>query len=204
MIKNIVFDLGNVLISFKPADFLNKLGYTAEKINIILTDVFRSREWHMMDKGEISREEAIGNISERSSLSRQEIEAVFDYRLKILLPIDGNTKLLPALKKSGFKLYYLSNFPGDIFDEVFDRYPFFKQFDGGIISSRVKCAKPDRRIFEILFKKYSLVPEECLFIDDDVSNVKSALSLGMSCIHLSDPGELPDLIRKRLPGVSDH
>jgi HAD superfamily hydrolase (TIGR01549 family) len=203
MIKNIVFDLGNVLISFKPADYLSKLGYTAEIKNVILDDVFRSKEWQLIDKGEISREEASRRISERSTLSRQEIEAAFDLRIKILLPIEGNTGMLPALKKGGFKLYFLSNFPDDIFDEVFDRYPFFRLFDGGFISSRVKSAKPDRRIFEILLEKYSLNPEECLFIDDDESNVRTAVSIGMSCIHLSDPAELHDLVKKRLPEVRD-
>lgn len=203
MIKNIVFDLGNVLISFKPADYLNKLGYSGKLKNVILEDIFRSKEWQLMDKGEISRAVATRRISERSSLSRQEIEAVFDLRIKILHPIEGNTGMLPALKKSGFKLYFLSNFPDDIFDEVFDRYPFFSLFDGGFISSRVKSAKPDRRIFEILLEKYSLNSEECLFIDDDESNVRTGVSMGMSCIHLSDPAELPDQLKKRVSVVRD-
>jgi glucose-1-phosphatase len=196
MIKNLVFDLGNVLISFKPADYLDKLGYTPEHKNIILSDVFRSREWQLMDKGEITREEAASTISERSSLKREEIEDVLDLRTKILHPIKENIRLLPALKKSGFKLYFLSNFPGDIFDEVFDRNPFFGLFDGGYISAWIKIAKPDRRIFEILLETYSLIPEECLFIDDDESNVQAAGLVGMSSVCLTDPGDLPELAKK--------
>jgi glucose-1-phosphatase len=203
MIKNIVFDLGNVLISFKPADYLDTMGYSPELKDIILHDVFRSKEWQLIDKGEITLEEATRRISEVSSLNRQEIEAVFDLRIKILQPVDENIKMLPALKKRGFKLYFLSNFPGDIFDEVFDRYSFFKLFDGGIISARVKSAKPDRRIFEILLEKYSLNSSECLFIDDDESNVKAAGLIGMSAIHLSDPADLQALIRKNISLATD-
>jgi glucose-1-phosphatase len=195
MIKNLVFDLGNVLINFKPEDYLDKLGYKEELKNVILRDIFRSREWKQLDKGEITLEEAKVMISERSSLKRQEIEGMFDLRVKILYPIESNIKLLPALKERGFKLYYLSNFPDDIFDEIFDSIPFFRLFDGGFISARVKSAKPDRRIFEILLETYSLKPEECLFIDDDESNVRAAGLIGMSSLHLARPKDLPELVK---------
>jgi HAD superfamily hydrolase (TIGR01509 family) len=198
MIKNIVFDLGNVLISFKPDEFLEKEGYPADYRNLVLNDVFRSKEWRMIDRGDLTLEEAIRNISGRSSLNKREIEAVFDLRLKILQPVAGNVKVLPDLKKRGFKLYFLSNFPEDIFDDVFDQNPFFKIFDGGFISASVNCSKPERRIFEILFERYSINPVECLFIDDDESNIKTAVSTGMSVIHLTKMEELEELLFKKL------
>jgi putative hydrolase of the HAD superfamily len=99
--------------------------------------------------------------------------------MKLMFPLDLNVKLLPKLKKQGFKLYFLSNFPIDIFEEIKTGYYFFKYFDGGVISSEVKFSKPDRRIYEILIEKYSLIPEECLFIDDIELNVKAAEATGM-------------------------
>jgi len=96
-----------------------------------------------------------------------------------MFPLDLNVKLLPELKKRGFKLYFLSNFPIDIFEEIKTGYYFFKYFDGGIISSEVKLSKPDKRIFETLLQKYSLTAEESLFIDDLDINVKSAINTGM-------------------------
>jgi glucose-1-phosphatase len=201
MIKNIVFDLGNVLISFKPADYLDNMDFTAEYKNILIREVFKGREWQLIDNGNMSVGEAIQKISERSLLNPQEIAAVFDLRTKILHPIDRNIEMLPELKKRGFMLYFLSNFPDDIFDEVFDRYPFFKLFDGGIISARVNASKPERRIFEILIEKYSLKAEECVFVDDDESNVRTAGSMGMSGILVLDSEDLPQLINKKLyPG----
>jgi putative hydrolase of the HAD superfamily len=199
MIKNIVFDLGNVLISFKPAEYFDRNGYTSEYKDFLINTIFRSREWQLIDKGELTKGEAIQKISERSSLNPQEIEAVFNLRTKILYPIAGNIKILPGLRKRGFSLYYLSNFPDDIFDEVFESYPFFKFFNGGFISARVNTAKPERKIFEILLEKYSLKAEECLFIDDDELNVRTARSIGMSGIHLPSAVDLPELVRKRLP-----
>jgi len=103
-----------------------------------------------------------------------------------MYPINGNITLLPELKKRGFKLYYLSNFPDDIFDEVFNGYEFFKFFDGGLISSRVKCIKPDIKIFEIIIEKYSLSKNECLFIDDIEINTKAAQFLELKVSALWD------------------
>ena len=67
----------------------------------------------------------------------------------------------------------------DIFEEVKTGYYFFKYFDGGVISAEAKASKPDPRIYNILLDKYSLIPEECLFIDDLEVNVKAAEETGM-------------------------
>ena len=203
MIKNIIFDLGNVLISFKPADFLDKTDYAADAKNIIISDIFNSREWGLLDNGDITTTEAIEKISARSSLQREQIASVFNLRAKIMYPINRNTKLLPALKKRGFKLYFLSNFPEDIFDEIYEGYEFFKFFDGGIISSKVKFSKPDIRIFKVLLEKYSLSAEECLFIDDIEINVRAADSVGMKVICALESVELSQLIEKELTPVSE-
>jgi FMN phosphatase YigB (HAD superfamily) len=186
MIKNIVFDLGNVLISFKPADFLDKTGYEADAKNIIISDIFSSREWGFLDNGDITTTEAIEKISARSSLQREQIASVFNLRSKIMYPINRNTRLLPALKKRGFKLYFLSNFPEDIFDELFEEYDFFRFFDGGLVSSKVKFSA-----------------QECLFIDDIEINVRAADSVGMKGLCALESANLSELIEKELKPVSE-
>ena len=201
MIKNIVFDLGNVLISFKPSEFLDKNGYSSEEKSVILNDIFRSQEWIRIDKGEITTDEAIKLITERSSLKKDEIVSFFDLRREILYPIEQNIKILPELKKQGYRLYFLSNFPDDLFDEVYSGNPFFKDFSGGIISARVKAAKPERKIFDILLEKYELLPEECLFIDDIEINVATANEVGMKGVWLYDSVDLRKLIEKELNSV---
>jgi len=179
MIKNIVFDLGNVLISFRPSEYFDKKDYP-ENINAkILTDIFASNEWLMLDNGEINTRQAIKSIASKSSLNKEEIAHIFNLRNEIIFPLDQNVRLLPGLKEQGFKLYFLSNFPLDLFEEVKTGYYFFKYFDGGVISSEAKVSKPDKRIYEILLEKYTLAADECLFIDDIEINVKSAESIGM-------------------------
>jgi epoxide hydrolase-like predicted phosphatase len=179
MIKNIVFDLGNVLISFRPSEYFDKQNYPENIKARILSDIFGSKEWSMLDNGEITTHEAIDTIASNSSLKREEIAHIFNLRTELMYPLDPNVRLLPELKKQGFRLYFLSNFPPDIFEEIKEGYYFFKYFDGGIISGEAKFSKPDSRIYEALLKKYSIVPEESLFIDDLEINVKAAQCLGM-------------------------
>jgi FMN phosphatase YigB (HAD superfamily) len=179
MIKNLVFDLGNVLISFRPSEFFDKKNYPEAIKTKILADIFGSREWLMLDNGDINTSEAIDRIAEKSSLKREEIAHIFNLRTEMMFPLDSNVRLLPELKKHGFRLYFLSNFPIDIFEEIKTGYFFFTYFDGGVISSEVKSSKPEKRIFEILLEKYRLVPSESLFVDDVEINVRAAESLGM-------------------------
>lgn len=179
MTRDIVFDLGNVLISFVPSEFLKKKNYPDNIIKTILDDIFHSEEWKLLDNGDITTKEAIESIALKSSLKREEIALIFNLRRDIMFPLDLNVRLLPELKKRGYRLFYLSNFPLDVFEEVKNDYYFFRHFDGGIISSEVKLSKPDIRIYRYLLKQYSLVPKECLYIDDCEINVRSAESAGM-------------------------
>jgi putative hydrolase of the HAD superfamily len=109
MFKNIIFDLGNVLISFIPSEYLKKKNYPENIRNTILNDIFRSDEWKMLDNGEITLGEAIEGLTIKSTLKREEIALVFNMRTEIMFPLDNNVRLLPALKKRGFSL--CSNFP---------------------------------------------------------------------------------------------
>ena len=198
MIKNIIFDLGNVLISFKPSEYFDKNKYPENIKAKILADIFWSKEWLMLDSGEITTPEAIESISRRSTLNKDEIAHIFNLRTDIIFPLDSNIKLLPELKKRGFRLYYLSNFPLDIFDEIKDGYYFFKYFNGGLISAEVKSSKPDDPIYKTLLEKYSLIPGECLFIDDLEINVKTAEAIGMKGLFTHGSLEISKEIEKAL------
>ncbi|MDP4224563.1 MAG: HAD family phosphatase [Bacteroidota bacterium] len=179
MIRNIIFDLGNVLISFIPSEYLRKKNYPEAIRKTILNDIFHSDEWKLLDNGDITVKEAIDSISKKSTLNREEIALVFNFRRDIMFPLDENVRLLPALRKQGFSLYYLSNFPLDVFEEVKSDYFFFRYFRGGVVSSEVKLSKPDIKIFNYILEHFSLNPGESLYIDDVSENVRSAESTGM-------------------------
>lgn len=205
MIKNIIFDLGNVLISFRPAEYLEKNNYPLSISDVILNDIFRSREWAMIDNGSITTDEAIEILSVKSSLKKPEIAEIFNLRTNIMFPLEKNARLLPVLKKQNLRIFYLSNFPMDIFGEIKKSFQFFTYFDGGIISAEVKCSKPDPNIYRILSEIYKLKPDECLFIDDYEGNTRAAENLGMKVFYTAGSTDIrndlkisfPDLFRKK-------
>jgi len=198
MIRTVIFDLGNVLISFIPSEYLKKKNYPSTIRNTILTDIFQSEEWKKLDNGDIAVNEAIDSIALRSALKREEIALVFNFRADIMFPLDDNVRLLPELKKQGFGVYYLSNFPLDIFEEIKNDYYFFRHFDGGIISSEVKLSKPDARIFRYFIDKYSLNAGECLYIDDIEENVREAESMGMLGMLTYGSSKIAPLLEEKL------
>lgn len=198
MIKNIIFDLGNVLLSFKPSEYFDKKNYPETFRDTILNDIFSSKEWLMLDNGDISTHDAIEAIAKKSSLNKKEIVHIFNLRTDLMFPLDSNIRLLPALKKQGFRLYYLSNFPGDIFEEVKNGYFFFTYFDGGLISSEAKSSKPQEGIYRILMERYSLNATECLYIDDIEKNVSTAEALGMKGITTFGSPEISKEIEKAI------
>jgi FMN phosphatase YigB (HAD superfamily) len=202
MINNIVFDLGNVLISFKPDEYLKKISYPEEISKIILKDIFCSNEWQMLDEGSISITEAITSIALKSFLKRDEIIQIFNLRREIFTPLEKNVRIIPKLKEMGFRLYYLSNFPSDMFYKVKADNSFFGYFDGGIISSEVRLLKPDVRIFNLLVKKLSLNPQDCLFIDDIKENILTAESIGMQGFHTSGSQDIAKDVFRKL-GISN-
>jgi FMN phosphatase YigB (HAD superfamily) len=204
MIKNIIFDLGNVLISFRPSDFFDKNQYPDTVKSRILEEIIGSKEWLQLDNGDIEIQDAIRSLALSTSFNKDEITHIFNLRPEIMFPLDLNVKLLPELKKRGFKLYFLSNFPIDIFEETKSGYYFFKYFEGGIISAEVKSSKPDKRIYEILIEKYSLIPEESLFIDDHEINVKAAEKTGMKGITTFGCEEISKMIEKVLSHSSQN
>jgi putative hydrolase of the HAD superfamily len=198
MIKNLIFDLGNVLISFRPSEYLDKKNYPENIKAKILSEIFGSKEWLLLDNGIINTKQAIDSIAAYSSLKKEEIAYIFNLRSELLFPLDENVRLLPELKKRGFRLFFLSNFPLDLFEEVKTGYYFFKYFDGGVISAEAKVSKPDNRIYDILLKKYSLIPEECLYIDDIEINVKAGEAAGMKGLVTFGSTEISKEIDKAL------
>jgi putative hydrolase of the HAD superfamily len=195
MIKNICFDVGNVLINFQPADFLAQKGYENNKIKTMVTDIFHSEEWRLLDNGDISFEEAYNIIAGKSTLSKEEIVSAFDMLPELLSPIEENQKLLPLLKEKGYKLFYISNFTVKYFDMILKRDPLFGYFDNGVISGNLRLSKPEKEIFLHAFNNFMILPEESLFIDDVFENIITARSLGMNTIHLQKGEILSEIFK---------
>lgn len=192
--KNIIFDIGNVLLEFKPFDFLLK-HYDEKTMEDLMVIIFSSDELIEMDLGTMSVEDIKDIFSKRNPHYKKELHYVLDHWSEMLVPIQNNIKFVKILKEKDYNLYLLSNFPLKAFEEVFNKYDFFKYFDGQVISAYEHVIKPDEKIYNNLLKKYNLKPTECLFIDDMEANILTAKELGMKTICLSYKVDLEEKLK---------
>ena len=167
MIKNIIFDLGNVILQCSTIETMYNFTASEEMAKNLITYIFKSEEWKLLDLGNISKEEAISRIQERvPDEYKPLIKEVMDNRAKYLKLNEGTIGIAKQLKDIGYKIYVLSNMSTFTY-EYFKDNEFFKLCDGIVISAYEHIKKPDEEIFKRLLNRYKLVPEECLFIDDD-------------------------------------
>lgn len=195
MIKNVIFDLGRVLIDWNPMGYLKKNVGDSSKIEKMFKAIFDSEEWLKLDRGTISESEAIEIFKERCPDCHWEIEKMFENILELIPPLEKNVPILEAVAKK-YNTYILSNFGYGTFAKVYEKYHWFKLFDGKVVSSHVKLLKPEKEIYELLLKKYNLKAEESIFIDDTLVNIKACEELGIKGIHYTGERELEELLKE--------
>ena len=179
MIKNIVFDLGNVIIRWDPNYIISQYTDNPEIHNELYEKIFASPYWLAFDTGNLTREEVIRNIQKTTSYKYYNIIVDIVYYWYQHCPmIDGMESLVKELKEQGHNIYLLSN-TNIHFDEYKDTLPIMKYFDGYYISAIKKLIKPHREIYEDFLKEFNLQAEECIFIDDIKQNIKGAKKVGI-------------------------
>lgn len=183
MYKNIVFDLGGVVVDYKPKDYLVDRFFHEKTEQKIYDAVFGSNEWLMLDRGDISWEQACKIFMGRAKQKdiEFEMEVVLEEWTDMLETRKPTITLMRLLKKKGFNLYYLSNISSHAF-EVVSKRDFWNLFDGGIASCEVNINKPDPEIYRMLLSKYKLVPQETIFTDDNRENAANAFQAGITGI----------------------
>lgn len=201
MIRNIVFDMGNVLIYWRPELFVERYGVAEEDRPLLLQEVFNSVEWIQLDRGIIPFEEGIAAMCRRlpERLHAAARELTLYWWERYLLPVEGMADLVRELKELGYGVYLLSNAKLDL-PQYFDRIPGSECFDGRIVSADWKLLKPQPEIYQVLLREYGLKAEECFFVDDLFINVEAAVLVGMSgAVFQGIDGLRRDLVQAGVP-----
>lgn len=179
MIKNIIFDMGNVLLDYNPDAAMQMLGITEKAKPVMLKELFSGNEWVQLDLGNISVDEAFESIKQRVPEEyHTDLRKCIDGWDVCMVPVEGAEEFCKAVKTQGFGVYVLSNAHRSFYS-YFPRYFNLEFFDGVVVSADVHTVKPDIRIYKHLLEKYSLKAEECLFVDDRADNVEGAIKAGM-------------------------
>ncbi len=182
MIKNIVLDMGNVLLDYNPNVILDMVCENEEEKDLLYNELFKGEEWLMGDRGEITNAERYDLVKKRLPEKMwNKLKKCVEEWFVCMIPLEGAIEFCTDMKKRGYKLYVLSN-ACNMFHVYFPKYYPLEWFDGIMVSSDEGIIKPDVNIYKRLLERYSLKPEECLFIDDRQDNINGAKSAGMKAV----------------------
>ena len=181
MIKNIIFDLGNVIINYNQKKIINNFTEKEEEMKYIYDEIFHAPEWTLMDLGDITNDEAIEIINKRNEFKYEKLTQEFLHEWYKKQPINRDiVEIAKILKNNGYNLFVLSNMANQTY-EYFKNDEFFSLCTGIVISAHEHVKKPDEKVYRLLLNRYTLNAEECLFIDDDDSgkNYETANKIGI-------------------------
>ena len=194
MIKNIVFDVGNVLVDFRYRDYMRDLGFTEETVEYFSENVVNTEYWTKMDNGYADIDVARHYFGEKMPQYGEENEKFWDNIEDIVAEYDYSEELIKYVRSLGFIPYALSNYPLKLSEMHWPKFRFLPFMEGYIISAKEKLIKPDPAIYRLLESRFGLNLSECAFVDDRSINVEAAEGLGMGGILFE--GE--ELLKKKL------
>ena len=189
-----LFDLGGVFFDWNPEYFFKKIFNNSEEMNFFLKEICNDKWNIQQDAGRLIKVAEKELISRFPNYSEQIVMYYLNHRKMIKKTYQESIDVLAYLNKKNIKCFVLSNWSAETFQGMIDAYPFLKKFDGMIISGEVQLIKPDPKIYKLAIKNFNLIPNETIFIDDRLDNIKAAQNMGFKTIHLKDPS----IIRKKV------
>ncbi|MBP3899931.1 MAG: HAD family phosphatase [Blautia sp.] len=181
-IRNIVFDVGNVLIGFEWPEYLDSFGFSPEKREKIADATFRSPVWNERDRGSKAEEEYVQEFVNAAPEYEEDIREILRRSPECIRPYDYSESWVRYLADRGYRIFILSNYSRYMLDINRKDMTFLKYADGAIFSCEEKLIKPEDAIYRLLLDRYGLDPAETVFMDDNPTNVEAAVRNGMKGI----------------------
>lgn len=181
VIKNIILDIGDVLVRFMPEEAVNQVGVPKHKRQAVLDATVGSVFWPELDRGVMEESEVIDKMIMAAPDCSDEINRFFQYGKEwIVEEFEYTRPWIQTMKEAGLRVYLLSNYPKSYFEiHKQNQLSFVEMVDGMMISACEGIVKPEEEIYKKLLNKYNLIPEECLFFDDRAVNVEGAKACGI-------------------------
>jgi putative hydrolase of the HAD superfamily len=186
MIKNIIFDIGNVLINWNPAMIVKESFPNHPDQESLTTALFKSQIWYDLNLGNLTIKDAIIEYNTTLGLDIVVLNKIMSNLFNSLTPINETIALLKKLHALGIPLYSITDNVPELIECEKNKYDFFNCFIDITTSYEVKTFKPDPLIYKHLLEKHKLIANECLFIDDILKNVEGAIKVGMKGFQFID------------------
>jgi 2-haloacid dehalogenase len=172
--KAVVFDIGNVLLEWRPERLYARLILDPEERRKFFVETQIEGMNLEVDRGAPFKEHIYAHAAKHPKHEKL-IRAWHDNWIEMASPaIEGTVSILRALKRRGITIAALSNFGVESFDYACTIYPFLNEFDVPVISGREETIKPEPRIYEILEERTGLLGQDIFFMDDNAKNVAAA------------------------------
>ena len=198
MIKNLIFDYGKVLVDYDFEAFFRKYIPNTERCQAFTPVLYNEELQQLLDREERPFDAIMEEWIEKNKEFEPEIRYFNEHYPEIVTnEVEGMFELLTQLKAEGYKLYGLTNWCSKVYLTM-AQFPIFKLLDGQIISSEEKVIKPEPEIYQRLFDKFNLKPEECIFADDRAENIEGGSRLGMDGIVFKDAKQYERELREYL------
>lgn len=178
MINTIIFDIGRVLVEWDWQGYLQGFGFSGEKTEKLAKAIFQSEYWKETDRGVWSDEEILQSFIKVVPEYEEDVRAVWDDMGKCIWKCEYTDEWIEELKERGYKVYYLSNYGKTLREKSKEALNFTENCHGGIFSYEIQKIKPDYAIYKALVEKYSLIPKQCVFLDDTMENIEAARECG--------------------------
>jgi putative hydrolase of the HAD superfamily len=204
MIKNIIFDIGNVLAGFAWREFFAGMGFSKEVQERLAACTVLGPLWPEIDHGVMSEEEVIAAFKQYDPSVADEIDLAFKNLKGLLTRQKYAIPWIEELQNQGYKVYIISNIFDKVMDECADALDFMALVDGAVLSCEEKAIKPDSTIYRTLLKRYDLKAGECVFIDDQERNIIAARNLGIPGIIFENYQQAYNDLKKILLSDSDY
>ena len=181
-IKNIVFDIGNVVVRWSPEEIIRLTFGDCASAEEKAKSVFQSDIWLNLNKGLLSENDAKTQYRDVLGFTELECERLFYYVKQTQILIYGSVELIRRCKSAGYRVFALTDNVHEIVSHLKATYTFWDLFEGAIVSAEVGLLKPQVEIYKSLLYQYGLEASETVFIDDMPYNVAGAESVGMNAI----------------------
>jgi len=192
MIRNVVFDVGNVFVRWSPPEVIQRsfgLAIDTDDNRTRAEALFRSPIWRRLNLGQLTQAEAELAYQADLGLTAEQARQFFFHVMDHQEVIDGTVAVADRLKLSGCRVFGLTDNIHEIVAYHQARHQFWQLFDGAIVSADVGLLKPDAAIFRHLLRTFSLEATQTVFFDDVRRNVEGAQSVGIEARVFTTPNQ---------------
>lgn len=198
MIKNIIFDVGDVLLEYRWKDMLKDYGLPDDEAYKVGNLMFNDNLWHEFDLANMTHDEIVGQYLKNYPEYAEVMQWFMTHGELMHVKREDVWEKVHKLKEKGYGIYILSNYSQELFEKHTKDAPFISLADGIVVSYQIHITKPDEKIYRYLLDKYNLKAEECIFFDDREENTEAARKLGIEAITVTSREFLLDVLDKLL------